>query len=239
MRVVIQYERELLARAEVFREHLAKTDPGNQDLVSIDADIAQRQARIQQLEHLASSPETQRLIEHLKTDGYAVYDLLGKPPAALRTEGMYFSFVNHALEHVTATPSLVAFKKRRAEFFLSGSRDSRFKRHLELLEEEKARVERKYPGAGLIVRVGKPSEWAELAFKHFNAPNGGVSIFGSEYGHNFTWADAYKSDQAGAFRAVVGGDEADGLDIDFRLLGDVDYRLGLAPLVEIPRKLAA
>ena len=183
----------------------------------------------------ALSPETQRLVEQMRNDGYTVYDLAGKTPAVLRTEGMKFWYVNPALETATAVPALVAFKKKPSEFFLRRSKNTPFEKQLKLLEEEKEKVKRKYPDAGLIVRLGKPSEWSEAAFEHFKAT--GVRIFGKDYGYNYTWVNAYESDQVGARRAIVGDwNETHGLGVDFDRPDGVGSGLGLAPLVEIPRK---
>ena len=162
------------------------------------------------------SPETQKLVEHLGRSGYAVYDLAGRTPSALRTEGMQFWYVDPALENASVSPALVAFKKKPSEFFLRGSQSTPFERQLELLGEEQVKVAREYPDAGLVVRVGKPSEWSEVAFKHFKGTNRKVRLFGKDYGYNYTWADAYKSESAGASRALVGGWRgARGLRVDF------------------------
>lgn len=183
------------------------------------------------------SVETQRFVERLRRNGYAVYDLAGKTPATLRTERMKFWYVNPALENVSASPSLVAFKPKPSEFFLKGSQNIHYEEQLDLLEEEKAKVERAYPDVGLVVRVGKPSEWSEAAYEHFKATNRKVGIFGKDYGYNYTWADAYESDEAGASRAIAGyWGETHGLGVGFHHPDGVDSSLGLASLVEIPRK---
>lgn len=182
------------------------------------------------------SSETQRLIEHLGRSGYAVYDLAGESPNTLMNEGMKFWYVNPLLENTSSTPALVAFKKNPQEFFLRGSQKTLYSKQLALLEEEKARVEKEYSDAGLVVRVGKPSEYAEAAFKHFQVTGRKVRIFGRDYGYNYTWADAYENEASGARRAIVGWVEANGLDVDFSHPDDVYSYLGLAPLVEIPRK---
>ncbi|MBI2074275.1 MAG: hypothetical protein HYT83_00385 [Candidatus Levybacteria bacterium] len=151
---------------------------------------------------------------------------------------MHFWYVNPALKNVSAPPSLVAFKPDPAEFFLKGSEDISYEEQFELLKREQERVEKEYPGVGLVVRVGKPSEWSEAAYEHFKATDGNVRIFGEDYGHNYTWADAYESDRTGVHRAVVGRwGEAVGLLVDFNLPDNVFSHLRLAPLLEIPRNL--
>lgn len=183
------------------------------------------------------SPETQRLVEQLRQDGYAVYDLTGKTPAALKTEGMPFWYVNPGLEHTSVPPSLVAFRPKPSEFFLKGSHNFSYEQQLELLEKEKTRVERKYPAAGFVVRTGKASEWTELAWKHFKATGEKVKIFGKDYGYNWTWTDTYESEKLGAYRAFVGRwRETYGLRVVFGRPDGVSPDLGLASLVEIPRK---
>lgn len=183
------------------------------------------------------SPETQRLVEHLKRDGYAVYETQGKTPASLRTEGMPFWYVNPALEDESAEPALLAFKRGPSKFFLKGSLGISFDDQLKLLEEEKARVESMYPAAGLTVRLGKAPEYPELAFAHFKATGKRERLFGREHGYRWTWTDTYESEQPGARRADVGDrDEALGLRVNFGRPGYVHPSLGLAPLVEIPRK---
>jgi hypothetical protein len=180
------------------------------------------------------SAETQRLIEHLGRNGYAIHNLAGKTLTTLENEGMPFWKKSHDLDHVSAPPGLVAFKQNPSDFFLRGSLNTPYEKQLDLLEEEKTKVEREYPDAGLIVRVGKPSEWAEAAFEHFKGTN--VRIFGTDYGLTPTWADAYHSRYNS--RAYVGFWNAAtyrGLEIDFQSSDYAGSLMGLAPLVEIPR----
>ncbi len=183
------------------------------------------------------SAETQRLVEQLKQEGYAIYDLVGKTPVTLRTEGMSFRYINPGLENASTLPSLVAFRPNPSEFFLKGSQGIPYEAQLNLLKKEQERVEKQYPGASLVARVGKPSEWAEVAYEHFKATDGRVRIFGRDYVYISTWTDAYESDEPGADRAAVGNwHETDGLHVNFALPDGVHPRLGLASLVEIPRK---
>ncbi len=183
------------------------------------------------------SPETQRLVEKLKKDGYAVYDTEGKTPRALQTEGMPFWYINPALMDVSAPSSLLAFKPNPSEFFLKGTQNIPYEQQLKLLEKEKERIDKKYRDSGLVARVGKPSEWTELGWKHFKATDEKVRIFGEDYGYNWTWTDTYESDKPGAGRANVGyWDETLGFGVGFNHPDGVDPYLGLAPLVEIPRK---
>src|SRR3989344_1456366 len=186
------------------------------------------------------SPETQRLVEHMQNNGYAVYETAGKTPISLKQEGMCYLRLNPALENVTASPSLLAFKVAPSEFFLAGSKDIPHEEQLKFLPEEQTRVDKQYPSEGLIVREGKLPEWPELALRHFKETSRtgrGVRIFGKDYKRAYTWTDTYESDQPGAGRAAVGRWRwVLGLDV---LLGHPDRVhpvLGLAPLVEIPRK---
>lgn len=181
------------------------------------------------------SAETQSLIEHMESDGYALYETFGKSPDAVRSEGIPFWYLNPALEDRTAPPALLAFKFKPSEFFLHGSQNIPHDKQLELVEEEKVRVEKQYPGTGLVVREGKLSEWTELAWKNFQTTK--VRIFGKDFGFNWTWADDYESDESGAGRACVGAwVEALGLYVALDHPGSVGPHLRLASLVEIPRK---
>ena len=64
-----------------------------------------------------------------------------------------------------------------------------------------------------------------------------MRVFGYDYEYNFTWTDTYESDQPGAGRASFGyWDGTRGAHAHFWTPGGVDPHLGLAPLVEIPRK---
>lgn len=181
------------------------------------------------------SLEIQKLVEHMEKDGFAVYETAGKTPGSLRGEGMKYWYLNPALEDLTAEPALLAFKKDPAEFYLRGNQNIPFEDQLGLLEERKLQNERKYPGAGLITRVGHFPEWPELGLKHFKAT--GVRIHGKDYGFNYTATDTYESEKRGARRAVAGyWHETYGFHGLLWGPDDVLPGLGLAPLVEIPRK---
>jgi len=180
------------------------------------------------------SKETQQFVEKLKKDGFSVYDLLGKSPAALRGEGMKFWYVNPVLESISSNPSLIAFKPNPDEFFLKGSFNMPHEKQLEILDNYDQAIQNKYPGAGLVVREAEASEWAETALSHFKTTN--KRLFGREYDLRWTWTNTYENEQPGANRADVGrwGD-VDGLDMGLDHPDDVYPNLGLAPVVEIPR----
>ena len=181
------------------------------------------------------SAETQKLVEHMKHDGYVVYETTSRSPASLRSDGMHYWFLNDKLADIIASPALLAFKKAPSEFFLPGSQNIVHDEQVKLFPEEQVKVDRKYPGAGLVVKEGKLPEWTEVALKHFKAT--GVRIFGRDYGCNYTWTDTYGSEKPGAYRARFGrwlG--AFGANVNLWPPGDVYPDLGLASLVEIPRK---
>ena len=181
------------------------------------------------------SKETQRLVEHLGRDGYAVYETSGKTPGSLREEGMKYWYLNPALEDLTAEPALLAFKKDPSEFYLQGSDNIPFEDQVKLIPEEQHKVDRKYPDAGLLVRVGHFPEWPEIALAHFKET--GVRIHGKDFGFNYIWTDTYESENRGASRAIAGPwDETDGFNGHFWFPRVVSPDLRLAPLVVIPRK---
>lgn len=181
------------------------------------------------------SAETQRLVEQMRGDGYAVYETSGRTPGSLREEGMKYWYLNSGLENLTAGPALLAFKKAPKEFYLRGSQDIPWEDQLGLLGDRRLKVERDYPGAGLITRVGHFPEWPELALVHFKAT--GVRIHGKDYGFNYTATDTYESEKQGADRAIAGyWDETNGFHGYFWHPDVVGPDLRLAPLVEIPRK---
>lgn len=181
------------------------------------------------------STETQKLIEHMRRDGYAVYETSGRTPASLKSDGMRYWFLDNKLADITAPPALLAFKKAPSELSLPGSQNIVHDEQVKLLPKEQVRIDKKYPGAGLIVREGKLPEWTELALKHFKAT--GVRIFGSDYGYNYTWTDTYENEKLGAYRACFGlWFGAYGADALLWDPGRVNPRLRLASLVEIPRK---
>lgn len=183
------------------------------------------------------SAETQKLVEHMTRDGYAVYDTLGKSPAVVRAEGMKFWFLDPKLEDVTVAPALVAFKTNPSELFLKGSQNISHEEQVKLLEEEKARVAKLYPDAGLVVREGKLPEWIELSWRHFKETPQHVRLFGKDFGYNYTWTDTYESDQPGAYRADFGNWRwMFGADANLWHPDGVHPHVGLASLVEIPRK---
>lgn len=145
------------------------------------------------------SPETGHLVGQLADNGYAVYALTGKSPADLHNEGMPFGSIEYSLKDLTAEPVLVAFHPafiflgRRFGRSITDRGETTYNQQLELLEEKKVEVARQFPDAGLVVRMGKPSEWVEAAFEHYKA-TGGVRLFGIGYGMRLTWIDAYEDD---------------------------------------------
>jgi len=174
------------------------------------------------------SAETEGLPEYLRDNGYFVLSLTGKTPVALRIEGMRFSYLGPALEHVSASPSLVAFKPYP---FLKESFNASNEKQLRLLAAVQKETEEEFPGAGLIVRTWRLSELLEVGKKFFEAT--GIRILGIEHGHPSTWVDY----QAGGKRASVGPWLINnGLDVRFRTADDIDWNLGLAVVTEIPRK---
>lgn len=201
-------------------------------------DIAESGKRTLQNRETIPSPlsaETQKLIEHMRSDGYAVHETTGRTPVSLKADGMRYWLLDEKLADITVPPALLAFKKAPSEFFLPGSHNIVHDEQVKLLPQEQAKVNKKYPGAGLIVREGKLSEWTELALKHFSAT--GVRILGSDYGYNYTWTDTYESEKPGARRASFGyWNEADGANAHLWAPDYVHPDLGLASLVEIPRK---
>lgn len=142
--------------------------------------------------------------------------------------------MNDKLAGLTASPALLAFRKALSELFLPGSQNIPHDEQVKLLPQEQAKVDKKYPGTGLIVREGKLPEWTELALKHFKTT--GVRIFGRDYRYEFTWTDTYENEKLGAYRAIFGWAESDGAVALLWLPDDVLPLLGLASLVEIPRK---
>lgn len=181
------------------------------------------------------SAETQKLIERMKNDGYAVYETTGRTPASLKSDGMHYWFLNDKLADIVASPALLAFKKDPSEFFLPGSQNIVHDEQVKLLLEEQRKVDKKYPNVGLIVREGKLPEWTELALKHFKTT--GIRIFGRDYGYNYTWTDTYESEKPGAHRAHFGyWNESHGADAHLWDPDCVGPDLRLASLVEIPKK---
>lgn len=215
--------------AEFQRRH-----PGMED-VSLTGKLSQLQTARSEVVLPPLSPETQRIVERMRHGGYAIYETTGKTPVAVKSEGMKFWYLNPRLEDLTAVPALLAFRKAPSEFFLPGGHNIPHDEQVKLIPGEQAKVDAKYPGAGLVVREGKLSEWIELAWEHFRATD--VRIFGRDYGYKSTWTDTYESKQPGARRASVGRWlEADGADAFLWGPGRVFPLLGLALLVEIPRK---
>src|SRR3989344_5547316 len=103
----------------------------------------------------------------MKDDGYAVYETTGRTPASLKSDGMRYWFLNDKLAGITAPPALLAFKKAPFEFFLPGSQNIVHDEQVKLLPEEQGKIDKKYPGAGLVVKEGKLPEWTEIALNHF------------------------------------------------------------------------
>ena len=186
------------------------------------------------------SPETQRLVEQMRTDGYAVYDTTGRTPASLKSDGMRYWVLNDKLAERTAPQKLVAFKKAPSEFFLPGSEDMLHDEQVMLIPNAQAQLDSEYPGKGLLAREGKISEWTEVALKHFKETSKtgrGVRILGSDYGYKWTWADDYESDERGADRAIFGDwYDASGAFVELWSPDLVVSDLRLALLVEIPLK---
>lgn len=183
------------------------------------------------------SAETQKLVEHMRRDGYAVYDTTGRTPASLKTDGMRYWFLNDKLADITAPQALLAFKKAPSELFLPGSSNIPHDEQVKLLPEEQANVDAKYPGAGLVVDEGELPEWTELAWTHFQATGRKVRLFGKDFGYYLTWTKTYENNQQGAHRASFGDwDETDGADADLWGPDGVNPGLRLASLVRIPRK---
>jgi len=181
------------------------------------------------------SAETQKLVEHMRSDGYAVYETTGRTPASLKSDGMRYWFLNDKLADLTAPPALLAFKKNSSEFFLPESQNVIHSEQVKLLLEEQSEVDKRYPNAGLVVREGKLPEWTEIALRHFKTT--GVRIFGRDYGYNLTWTDTYESEKPGASRAYFGSwGEANGAVASLWNSGHVHPHLRLASLVEISRK---
>lgn len=164
-----------------------------------------------------------------------MYETTGATPASLRADGMQYWFLHDKLADITAPPALLAFRKAQSEFFLPGSHNILHDEQVKLLPAEQARVDKTYPGAGLVVREGKLPEWTELASRHFKTTK--VRIFGGDYEYNYTWTDTYRNNQPGAYRAVFGDwGGTSGARAGLWRPGSVGPSLGLAPLVEIPRK---
>ncbi len=173
--------------------------------------------------------ETLRLIEHVKkSGGYAVYEIPLESPNSLQDQER----------------SILAFRPDPLNIFLRGSQGLPYEQQLERLEAEKAAVELRYRDSGIIVRVGKPTEWKRVASEHFKATEGRARIFGDQYGDTCTWADAnidiaasHRSSPGGSRRAIVGPwEENSGLKVYFGIPNSTDSRLGLAPILEIPHK---
>ena len=208
--------------------------PGMKD-ISLTEELPQLQTARPEIALAPLSPETRKLVEHMKDNGYAVYDTTGRTPASLKQEGMRYLVLSSELAERTASSALLAFKSKPSEFFLPGSHNIPHEEQLKLLPEEQAKVEKQYSGMGLVVREGKVSEWTELAWKNFQETK--VRIFGRDFGLKWTWADDYESDEPGASRAYVGlWHGADGLFVRLANPDVVDPHLGLASMVEIPRK---
>lgn len=170
--------------------------------------------------------ETEGLPEYLRDHQYFVLSLTGKTPAALRTEDMQFPYLGSALEYVSASPSLVAFKPYP---FLKGGFNVCYERQLRLLADEQRRTDEEFPGAGLIIRAWKLFELLEVA-QRLEATD--VPILGIEHGHPSTWVDCKLSDK----RAFVGPWIRNRLDVGFRPADDIDWNLGFSFVTEIPRK---
>lgn len=208
----------LLRREKEVPKHSQRTDrAGNQEPVRVPL-----------------SKETQNLIEKLKGDRVVVYETDGLPPRTLRERGMSIVSGCPELEDISTTPALIAFKPDPSGLFLPLSINLSYKKQLEILEERKAQVEKQYPGSGLKVR--EAVEWPELIWKHFQATNGKVRLFGQNYNYACTWMPVYDEDAPGAYRAIVGRwIDRLGLLIDFFHPDEAVRGLGLATVLEIPR----
>ena len=201
------------------------------------------------------SPETRQLIKEMQgQDGYAVYATAGNTPAAairverqpllyldsqeklVRFDGIPFSHLSSKLTDVSAAPALLAFRPKPSAIFLPRSKNIPHDDQLKLIPAEQERVDRKYPGAGLVVREGALPEWIELGFAHFKAGER-VRIFGPKYGYSSTWTSTYESEKPGADRAYFGSwDETVGPSGTLFHHDAVDPHWGLAVVVEIPMK---
>lgn len=211
---------------------------GDHDLVKqqegIQAELQRRHSGVNDISLTGEFPlsaETTKLVERMKKDGYAVYETTGRTPASLKSDGMKYWLLDGRLADLTAPPALLAFKKAPSELFLPGSQNILHDEQVKLLPEEQGKVDRKYPGAGLIVREGKLPEWTELALKHLKAIR--VRIFGRDYGYNSTWTDTYVGAGRACFGYWVG---TDGALAYLWSPGIVGPGLRLASLVEIPLK---
>ncbi len=194
----------------------------------------QLQSKVSEATTSPLSKETQRLIERLKKDGYVTYETRGASPRILKSVGMPFLYVDPTLEDLSFSSALVAFKPTPESLFLAGSKDLPYEKQQEILEEEKSRVAKKYPGAGLIVREGV--EWPEVSWQHFNATNKTIRLFGKDFGYAYTWMPKYESNDGGANRAIAWrGHDQNGFDGYFTPPDNVHPRLGLASLGESPR----
>ena len=92
-------------QAELQRRH-----PGVLD-ISLTGDFPQASSNPETF-LIPLSAETQKLVDHMRKDGFAVYDSLGKTPASVRADGMPFWYLNPALENMSAAPALLAFKTK-------------------------------------------------------------------------------------------------------------------------------
>lgn len=178
------------------------------------------------------SKGTENLIEKLGGNGFVTYETDGLSPRTLREKGMPIVSGYPTLEDISATPALVAFRPDPSGLFLPRSINVPYEKQLEILEGNKAQVERQYPGSGLKVR--EAVEWPELIWKHY--VHTGVQLFGQDYNYACTWMPVYDEDTPGAYRAVVGRwSKRFGLLIDFFHPDDAVRGLGLATVLEIPR----
>lgn len=225
---------DLAKEAARILEEFQKRHPGVGDIPSRGRLLQPRTVRTE-LVFPPLSPETQKLIERMLGDGYAVYATTGRTPASLRADGMRYLSLDDKLADITAPPALLAFKKAPPEFFLPGSFNIPHDEQVKLIPAEQANVDAEYPGAGLIVDEGGFPEWTEVALQHFKVT--GVRILGKDFGYRSTWTKTYGSNDRGASRADFGHwRETGGAHADLWGPGHVLPHLGLAALVRIPWK---
>lgn len=225
---------DLALRQKEIQAELQRRNPGMEDFPLIGRLPEEQGSRLEAIS-IPLSPETLRLVERMRGDGYAVYNTTGRTPESLRKDGMLYWFLNDKLAELTSPPALLAFKKAPSEFFLRGSQDIPHDEQVKLIPAEQASLDARYPDAGLVVDEGELPEWTELALKHFKAT--GVRILGKDFGYARTWTKTYETDQPRARRAYFGyWDGSDGARAALWAPGNVSPRLGLALLVRIPLK---
>src|SRR3989344_1691570 len=79
--------------------------PGMKD-ISLTEELPQLQTARPEIALAPLSPETRKLVEHMKDNGYAVYDTTGRTPASLKQEGMRYLVLSSELAERTASSAL-------------------------------------------------------------------------------------------------------------------------------------